>query len=224
MKCVGIGCDKWASFGEKGGYPLYCKAHKYHGMTNLHSKKCIHPDCEKRASYNYYELAERVYCKTHAKRGMVNVASLRCQWGTCRKIACWSFEEEIPSRCNRHKVDGMLQTRPTECEVELCDKPTSYGYLTDNYPRYCKEHSKEGMVNHRRLTCSKPGCNLQGNLTNTMFPSCSLHSHLYTFNASMCQVYGCGDIAEYTDLFETKRVCKLHSEPEMLSIETLNSI
>ncbi len=37
--------------GEKGG--LYCSQHKQEGMIDIKHKRCMHPDCPKRPSFNY---------------------------------------------------------------------------------------------------------------------------------------------------------------------------
>ena len=70
------------------------------------SRKCKHPGCAKRPSFNR-EGEKARFCGDHKEDGMVNVKNKRCEM--CDKRPNFNMEGEITARfCMEHKVDGMV--------------------------------------------------------------------------------------------------------------------
>lgn len=46
----------------------------------------------------------------------------------------------------------------TRCEEATCIKQASFAMEGDRYPKFCKDHRQEDMINIRNHRCIAPGC------------------------------------------------------------------
>jgi hypothetical protein len=75
-----------------------------------------------------------------------------------------SFGEEgdkQPSRCSKHRLDGMVNVVSKHCLYDGCNTQPSYGMEVDKKASYCFIHKKENMINIKGKRCLYDGCKKQ---------------------------------------------------------------
>ena len=86
-------------------------------MIDVRHKKCIHPDCQKRATYNFEGEKNTLYCNSHKQEGMIDVRHKRCKTYLCEILSSKKYDNYC-LRC-------YMYTFP--------DKPISRNYKTKEY-------------------------------------------------------------------------------------------
>lgn len=78
--------------------------------TQVRTKTCKHPGCEKIPSYGF-PCMSREYCKPHALEGMVYSAGSRCRFRGCRSEGTFNFPGiRGGSFCKKHREVGRVKS------------------------------------------------------------------------------------------------------------------
>jgi hypothetical protein len=57
---------------------------------------------------------------------MINVKNKRCEHGGCDTRPLFGVPGKRPTRCAKHKYDGMINVKSKKCENDGCDSRPSY--------------------------------------------------------------------------------------------------
>jgi hypothetical protein len=113
--CRTVGCSRHALYSYEGTAPQFCSAHKLEGMKDVKKRRrCQHPGCIRRASYNLPDHKPPILCGVHKQEGMINVNNRRCESAEgCTRRPCFALPGERPRFCALHKTSVMLDSRKT---------------------------------------------------------------------------------------------------------------
>jgi hypothetical protein len=163
--CIHPDCKIRPVFNKEGETkPLYCSAHKLHGMVNVKDKTCIHPDCKIIPAFNKEGETTALYCSAHKLDGMVNVKSKTCIHPDCKIIPNYNKPGESTALyCAAHKLDGMVNITSKTCIHPDCKKQPVFNKEGETKVLYCLTHKLYGMVNVKDKTCIHPDCKIRPN-------------------------------------------------------------
>ena len=143
----------------------------------------------------------------------------------CGTRPSFEFRGNLPTRCNKHKIPGMINVVSKRCSHEGCDIHASYG-MPDQPAVRCRTHVLAGMIDRINRRCTKPGCESLNPLFNHPAHKrgvfCKKHSEpgmLDVVNKRCCQHVGCSIQASFGMSGETRGTrCKRHMTPEMVAL------
>jgi plastocyanin len=201
-------------------------------MVDVVSKRCIHPGCKKRSTFNK-EGEHPIYCATHRQEGMINVTGKRCIHPDCKKQPNYNKEGERPIYCGLHRQEGMINVTGKRCIHPGCKIQSHYNKEGER-PIYCGIHRQEGMVNVTGKRCIHPGCKTQphyNTLGETKGIYCVSHKTPYMVNvtAKTCKTHLCSTLITdkydgycfycYMNLFPDKPVTRNYKTKEYSVVE-----
>ena len=177
--CLQDGCKKRGYYNFLGADGSYCPEHRLEGMIDIKHKKCEHPDCETRPTYNLPGETKAKFCNEHKLEGMVNIVSKRCEHPDCSKIPNYNLPGETKGKfCNEHKLEGMVDIKNKKCEHFDCSKQPNYNLPGETRGRFCNEHKTEGMVDVKSKMCKTPLCDTRAT---DKYKGYCLRCFMYTF-------------------------------------------
>lgn len=100
-------CDvcniRQASFNFIGESRKYCFSHKLDEMREVMNKKCIEPNCDKRAYYGPLFM-RLIHCYEHMKNNefSAQINNPICEYENCAEKAFYSNKKGLPLRCEKH--------------------------------------------------------------------------------------------------------------------------
>ena len=123
-------------------------------MIDIINKRCIHPNCDKRPSYNTPDEKIALYCANHKKDGMINITSKNCIHPDCNKQPLYNTPgEKVALYCGNHKKDGMIDIKHKRCILPDCNKIPHYNTPGEKIGLYCVTHKKDGMIDIHHKRC-----------------------------------------------------------------------
>lgn len=217
--CIIQNCDntpKYKNPNEKG--PKRCNIHKLETDVNIQIRKmCLHNECKLQPSYG--ELGKfgskyAKWCSIHAPNEYVNVLSKRCEHKDCYTIPTYGpqFGKKFAKRCNKHKLDGDIDTHHQTCEN--CDKLPSYGQkYGSKYLKRCADHRLDTDVQSAKKKCEKcENIATYGLKIGTKFAKrCSNHKSkmdVYVYSSKKCE--SCDTSASFGRINEQAKRCYKH--------------
>lgn len=116
--CIYSNCDTGASF----NYPnekeaKYCYNHKLENMINICRKKCIFPECSRRAYYGKL-FEEKIHCLKHRSNNEYLKTKPKCIFQNCKNKPYYidsNNNNGYPKRCEEHKEEGDINIVEREC-------------------------------------------------------------------------------------------------------------
>ena len=121
---------------------------------------CVHPGCQKQASFGLENETRPRWCGEHKAEEAVDVVSRRCVHAGCSKHPAFGLEnDKKPLWCADHKAEGAVDVKSKYCEHEGCQSHGIYGYPGRGLSR-CgkKEHRLPGMMTQPNKRCGAKGC------------------------------------------------------------------
>lgn len=77
-------------------------------MINIKSPKCKREGCSVRPTFNFEGETKALYCSGCAEPGMIDIKNPKCKGEGCSVRASYGIPCNLPSRCFKHKEDGMI--------------------------------------------------------------------------------------------------------------------
>ena len=167
--CVDCQNDKtiekptFATFGEVGKSPMYCKKHMKHGMVNMKDDVC---HCgESKPSFNVAGEKKALYCIKCKGPNMINVKSKMCVDCQIRKPS-FNVPGKAADYCKKCVIDnnhiGMVNVNNKKCAYllngERCVCNPKFNLPGQKGGLYCNKHKKEGMIHKSKMYCLHEGC------------------------------------------------------------------
>jgi EsV-1-7 cysteine-rich motif len=150
QKCKAPNCNKTASFNKpeetKG---IFCATHKLSGMIDISKRKCCKL-CHKRASFNHLGKSKGIFCADHKQPDMINVVYKKCE--ICSTVASYGIPSHKPSRCAKHKLEGMCIRPTSKCRAKNCEELALYGITR---PIHCGLHQENDEANLCLQRCKR---------------------------------------------------------------------
>eukprot|EP00903_Cladosiphon_okamuranus_P013808 g12851.t1 len=193
-------------------------------MINVLTKRCRHPNCEKKATFGEPgklggKYAE--FCAGHAEDGMADVNHVkRCAYPTCTKQPSFGAPGTKKAEfCAPHKP-WMVDVCNRMCPHPGCGRQASYGAPDTRKVEFCSKHAKKGMIEvHakrcRHLECRKcPSYGVSGTKKRDF---CALHAEkgmiVIPPRTGLCLDPGCSKVASYGVAGSKKReLCAQHAK------------
>ena len=125
-------------------------------MTQKIGYKCVEPDCNESAIYNYTGL-KREFCSTHKQEGMINVAKNLCIEPDCKVGATFGYPGQQAEFCATHKKEGTKLSPTKKCIIRNCNELAIFG---TKEPVHCEDHKNPQDFNLIEKICTS--CNLLG--------------------------------------------------------------
>tara|TARA_R100001163_G_C5068360_1_gene208486 strand:+ start:1445 stop:3634 length:2190 start_codon:yes stop_codon:yes gene_type:complete len=160
-----ISCKKTsAHFNFPGEPKRYCGPCSTDGMINLKSRKCQHEKCDgiKHAIYNFPNETIGKFCLQHKTNDMINITSFRCDDPKCSQLgktattALYGYPGGESTKCNLHKLSGMIIFPRNKCLNNDCDEYAIFA-LNSSRAQYCEEHAPSNYSCVISQPCN--GCN-----------------------------------------------------------------
>ena len=143
------------------------------------SKRCTHPNCTKRPTYNVVGQTGGLYCTEHKTDGMVDVMNKRCTHPNCTKQPNYNVVgQTVGLYCAEHKTDGMVDVMSKRCTHPNCAKQPTYNVVGQTVGLYCAKHKTDGMVNVISHMCKTHLC---GTCVGTKYQGYCLRCYIHTF-------------------------------------------
>jgi hypothetical protein len=122
-------------------------------MINVKSPRCI--VCKTtQPTFNYEGEAKATHCGKCADPEMINVKSPKCI--VCKTTrAGYGIPCNRPTRCAKHKEDGMISNPSAKCLKKDCNNTALYGI---NKPIHCEKHKVDNDIYLVERKCDKCGC------------------------------------------------------------------
>lgn len=160
--CEYSGCEKQSNFGYSREHAVRCATHALEGMENVKAKRCKHPTCKKRPSFNHPGQSTPIYCDDHKELGMKDVVTKKhCEHSDgCDKRAVFGLPGQRPSRCGKHALEGMENVVAKRCEHSGCKKQPFFGFPGGRAIR-CADHMLTTMENVVAKRCEHSDCKKQ---------------------------------------------------------------
>lgn len=170
-QCSNSDCRKRASFGPKGGNPIYCAKHCESEHVDLVSKKCSADDCYKQPHFGPPG-GKPTTCASHKEHGFVELINKLCQHTNCNTRANYGKLFGPPIHCFKHKQknDYKGKERKPKCVSDKCKARPAYTDDESNYPKRCEDHKLEDDVNVVEQKCVT--CGIE-NMINTATGKCN---------------------------------------------------
>jgi hypothetical protein len=155
-------CEIVATFKSPDG-KKYCKAHSPKESVTIDSRKCSHPQCNKRPSYAASTKDKPTTCVNHAEETWI------CVTGDCKGInedgskcllkAMYGKPDDKNKFCHKHKRPGDIDIYHKRCSYILADKTIScptracFGNKKDRKPLRCGKHKLSTDIYLERKIC-----------------------------------------------------------------------
>lgn len=153
-QCIHRGCSTLPSYGLVGTKKaFYCSSHRLSEHINVRAKLCEHSGCNYLASYGPVGTTTVLYCSSHRLSEHINVRIKKCM--DCSSRVYYGIPGRPPTRCAKHKEDGMLPNPRKRCEEPKCTEIAVFGYRSQ---MHCEDHKLAGEINLVHRTCVR--CNL----------------------------------------------------------------
>lgn len=152
-KCQYLNCLTLPTYGEKGtNKAVRCKTHKHIDDIDIinKNKQCQYHNCLTRAVFGKEGSKKALWCREHKEIDDVDVANKdkECQYSDCSSRSNFGIPGEKPSRCAKHKLDGMITNPRRKCKYTNCKEFAIYTFPNSKQTlAYCEEHKVEGSVN-----------------------------------------------------------------------------
>lgn len=202
-------CTTRASFGYSWERkPVACRLHANIDMINLISKKCIYPSCNLIASFGDITISRNpTHCSIHKLENMIDVNHC-CGVKDCYNKAKYGNYKKVAIRCEEHKEDHMLISRPEKkviiCSIDSCRKEAKYNFKTEDNVKYCNEHKEDNMcdITHKGSLCIVEDCIKRASFGIETISHCSNHKEedmidLVHSNSLCDHLSGCGTRATF---------------------------
>lgn len=149
-KCI-ICKETHPTFNYPGEKATHCTKCKEPSMINVKSRKCI--VCkETRPSFNLPNESNPTHCSKCRLHDMVNVTHIKCS--VCNTRASYGIPCNVPSRCTKHKDEGMIMNPRSKCRIKSCNNTARYGV---SFPLHCELHIKDNDIDLVERKCIKCG-------------------------------------------------------------------
>lgn len=172
------------------------------------------------------------YCQKHSSPDMINTNNKRCTEKSCYFEAKYGKDGEKPVRCEAHKLEEDINLKNSSLQCVLCKKRASFNYADKEKAEYCKEHSKDGMmnINHKndicqgRDDCESPPCAVRASFGYTWERKvimCRTHAKHDMINLVSYKCDECDLIASFANisLGEKKPTkCSIHKTDTMIDV------
>lgn len=106
----------------EGESTKFCKKHKLDGMIDVHSPRCIFPECQKYPSVGKLHSKGSLYCSSHggSNRYCHGRRNPMCIITGCKEFAIFIEENDdtiYPIRCFLHKLPSDIELIDRHCSV-----------------------------------------------------------------------------------------------------------
>lgn len=181
ITCQDPNCDVTASFGDPiTRERIWCAIHRKETDISLVGKRCEHTGCKKTALFGEDGTKDGKWCLDHKDRKDVNVKNKKCDYTNCVSQPKFGLPGYHPSKCGKHKIDGMMLRPSRKCVHEGCRNIAIYSIPKSNdVQAHCDDHKIEGSINVVERSCVK--CTMVHRLDpkTNMCTDC----HTYTLNS-----------------------------------------
>lgn len=154
---------------------------------------------------------------------MAEVVSRMCECPDCDKVPSYGMPgDSRASRCNAHKLEGMVDVKNRPCDHAGCSKLPSYGLPGATCATRCAEHKLAGMIDVRHRTCDHAGCvklPSYGVPGDRRARRCAAHklAGMVDVKHRTCDFAGCAKLPSFGMPGDTRaRRCALHRLPGMV--------
>jgi hypothetical protein len=158
--CKFENCNKYSSYGPKGGKREFCAEHKKENHVDIINRRCKFEGCKTRASFGEEGTKNAEFCKKHKICDYVNITSKRCIFDGCLKFPVYGKKDEPPEYCKLHKLsDDYIYVKSKRCIFDGCLKIPVYGKKGTKTIEYCKLHRpSDNYINVISKRCIFDGC------------------------------------------------------------------
>lgn len=220
-RCIEPNCKTRPTFGVEAGVGVFCRAHAPEDYFDVISRKCCADGCNQQPSFGEVG-GPALYCAKHKERHMKNNISKKCDF-PCEVRPTFGYPNTTATRCDTHKLEGMINLKDALCCYEDCTKLAAYGY-PGGEKIFCASHKKEDMVDLKRDICIEDNC-----LSRAAYGYfgekailCGPHKRPDTIDLvhSRCCYEGCDSLSSYCYLFTAQKLyCQEHSTSNTYSYD-----
>lgn len=157
--CVCDLCGKGAVFGNPGDKKATrCATHAEGTMTDITSKRCAEPGCEKHPCFGPAG-GSSTHCGPHgALLGYKNVKGAQCDHSDHvdkdSTTAWYGFLGARANRCAGHRDKGMVQWPTMQCSTALCRNLGVHHDPDNKRTRFCDTHKPKDAIGMALRECN----------------------------------------------------------------------